>query len=225
MKTTLIPTVALIALSGFSAVASPVTWNLVGPTSQLLSPTDTLVSTTGNISLVFSGYITNANDVATSNTWLAPTAKATALFAKNGGGDETGLGIAADPTNDDEIIRNSFIQIDLAGLLTQKSITGLQLVIGSVQSGEGFAIWGSNTAALPGTLLTSGTSAMDDIGFSVPGYGSYRYVSVSATANNVLLDTVTAATGAAPEPGTLGLALMAGLGLAFLKLGPQKGRS
>jgi hypothetical protein len=210
VKNTLISAAALIALSLSSAFASPVTWNLVGSSSQLLGTTDTVVSTTGNISLLFSGYVTSITDFPTSGTWLAPTAQVSALFAKNAGDDEIGLGIAADPTKDDEIFKTSFVQIDVSGLLAQKAITSLQLVIGSVQSGEGFDIWGSNTAKQPGTLLYTGASAMDDVAFGVPSYGSYKYVSISATANNVLLDTITAAPGV-PEPSTLSLGLIAGL--------------
>jgi len=220
MKNTLLYAAAMIALSLTSAHASPVTWNLVGSSSQSLGSTDTVVSNTGNISMVFSAFVTNSNDVPTSNTWLAASAQSSPLFAKVGGGDETGLGIAADPTGDNEIFKNSFIQIDIAGLLAQKTISSLQLVIGSVQSGEGFYIWGSNNAKQPGTLLYTGTSAMDDIGFAVPSYGSYRYYSVSASANNILLDSVTAATstvGATPEPGTLILSLLAGFALLTAK--------
>ncbi len=172
--------------------------------------------------MVFSGFITSSTDVGgTSNTWLASTAQTTALYAKAGSGDEKGLGIAADPTHDDEIFPNSFIQIDISGLLAQRQITSLQLLIGSVQSGEGFSIWGSNTAGRPGSLLMTGTSALDDIAFNVPSYGSYRYVTVSATADNILLDSVTAAytttVSSTPEPGTLGLGLIAALGMCGVK--------
>jgi hypothetical protein len=226
MKKALISAAALVTLSLSSASAGTITWNLTGSTSQQLGVSDTLISTTGNVSMIFNGYITNTTDVPSSNsvgtTWSAASALATALFSKVGGGDETGLGIAADPTKDHEIFKNSFIQIDISGLLAQKTISALQLVIGSVQSGEGFDIWGSNTAGMPGTLIYNGTSSMDDVGFSVPSYGSYRYVSISASANNVLLDTVTATTttnlSPAPEPSTLGLYLIAGIVLVAMRV-------
>jgi hypothetical protein len=213
MKNSLIFAATLLVSSlASTAHANSITWNLVGSSSQLLGVTDKVVSTTGNVTMMFAGFVTNTGDVATSNSWSASTAQASALFAKNGGGDETGLGIAADPTGDNEIFKNSFIQIDINGLLAQKSITALQLMIGSVQSGEGFNIWGSNTANQPGTLLLSGTSTMDDVLFNVPSYGNYRYVSVSSSANNVLLDTVTAVMGTStPEPGTLSLGFIAAL--------------
>src|SRR5579871_2144198 len=107
MKNILISaTLAILSLS--SAFATPVTWNLTGSTSQLLGTSTTLVSTTGNISMVFTGYVTNSTDVPTSNTWVASTATTSALYAKVGAGDETGLGIAADPTGDHEIFKNSY---------------------------------------------------------------------------------------------------------------------
>lgn len=213
MKNTLIFAAALMVSSlASTASANSITWNLVGSSSQLLGVTDTVVSTTGNVTMVFAGFVTNAADVATSNSWSAPTAQASALFSKDGGGDETGLGLNADPTGDHEIFKNSFIQIDINGLLAQKSITALQLAIGSVQSGEGFNIWGSNTANQPGTLLLSGSSTMDDVLFNVPSYGSYGFISVSASGGNVLLDTVTAVMGTStPEPGTLSLGFIAAL--------------
>jgi hypothetical protein len=225
MLKALISALALTALTLSSASASTMTWNLSGSTSQLLGVSDTLISTTGNISMIFNGYITNASDVPSSNgvgtTWSAGSAQATALYSKVGGGDETGLGIAADPTKDNEIFKNSFIQIDISGLLAQKTISALQLVIGSVQSGEGFDIWGSNTAGMPGTLISNGNSSMDDVAFSVPSYGSYRYVSISASADNVLLDTVTATNkttlSSAPEPSALGLYLIVGIVLISMR--------
>jgi hypothetical protein len=219
MKKILPLAAAMIALSlSSSAFANTYTWNLVGPTSQILGMTDIVTSMTGNISMVFSGFVTNATDVATSNTWMAPTAQASALYAKNSGGDEIGLGMNADPSGDHEIFPNSFVQIDIAGVIAQKQINSLQLLIGSVQSGEGFSIWGSNTANQPGTLLMKGTSLMDDVAFNVPSYGSYRYISVGATSNNILLDSVTAASSGTPEPGTLGLGMIACIGLFAKKL-------
>ena len=223
MKNILRFAIGAVAFTFSSAFAATLTWNLVGSSSQLLGTSETVVSTTGNVSMGFSGYVTNLSDVGSSNTWLAATAKSSDLFAKKSGGDETGLGLHADPTNDNEIFPNSFIQIDLRGLLAQRSITQLNLVIGSVQSGEGFKVWGSNTAGQPGALLYSGTSAMDDKSFSVPSYGTYQFVSVSASADNVLLDTVTAAgnltqQNPTPEPGTITLGLIAVLGMVMRKM-------
>jgi hypothetical protein len=225
MKKTLIFATATFALNLSSAFAGAITWPLIGTPGNLGNST-TLLSTTGNISMTFSGFITATTDVPTSSTWLAPTATASALFAKTSGGDESGLGLAADPGKDNEIFKNSFIQVDLTQLLAQKNINTLQLVIGSVQSGEGFDIWGSNTAAQPGTLLYAGNSSMDDVAFDVPSYGSYKYISISASANNVLLDSITGLTAtpisSTPEPGSVGLGLISAIGLAALKLARRK---
>ena len=108
--------------------------------------------------MVFSGFVTTGADVGgKSKSWLAPTATASLLYSKNGGWNEIGLGMAADPSGDHEIFANSFVQIDLSGLLAQAQIDSLQLMIDSVQCGDGFSIWGSNTADQPGTLLMTGT--------------------------------------------------------------------
>ena len=173
--------------------------------------------------MVFSGFVTTGADVGgKSKSWLAPTATASLLYSKNGGWNEIGLGMAADPAGDHEIFANSFVQIDLSGLLAQAQIDSFQLMIDKVQCGDGFSIWGSNTADQPGTLLMTGTSALDDKAVNVTNYGGYRYISVSATSGNILLDAVSV-TGdrvncATPEPGTLALGLAACIGLFSKKL-------
>ena len=88
MQKALISVLAFITLTLSSASASTLTWNLGGSTSQLLGVSDTLISTTGNTSLIFNAY----------------------------------------------------------SLPAQKTIRALQLMTGSVQSGEGFDTRGSNTA-------------------------------------------------------------------------------
>ena len=42
--------VLVFSLSSSSVFASPIVWNLVGSSSQLLSSTDTVISATGSIS-------------------------------------------------------------------------------------------------------------------------------------------------------------------------------
>ena len=201
-------TIAIFLSLSSSAVASTYTWNLApGPTSQLLGTSETLTSTTGGLTLGFTGNVIDSNGKVTLSD----------LYAKVGGGDETGLGLAADPTGQNEIFKNSFVQIDLTSLLAANKVNSLSLIIGSVQSGEGFAVWGSNTAGQEGSVLMTGGSSMNGVAFNVPSFGNYNYVSISATANNVLLDTVTAAGSttvtSTPEPSTMVLDLLAGLGL------------
>ena len=124
------------------------------------------------------------------------------LWFKNGGGSETGLGLAV-PVNH-EIAGNSFIQFDISQLLAVNP-TSLTLSIGSVGPGESYSVWGSNSVLDKGTWLGSSSSPM----FSVPGFASYKFISISAASGNVLVTGVTAKTDV-PEPGSSSL-IIAGL--------------
>ncbi|MGH9865554.1 MAG: PEP-CTERM sorting domain-containing protein [Candidatus Acidiferrales bacterium] len=121
---------------------------------------------------------------------------ATDMFCKSGGAGETGLGIDSDING--EIGTTNFIQ--LAGL--SGSVT---LNIESVQSGEGFDILGSDGNGILGTTsLSSGSGGLTD---SVTvNLGSFKYLDITATSGNVLLNTVSPT----PEPGTY---LLMGTGL------------
>ncbi len=108
-----------------------------------------------------------------------------ALFGKNNGGDQNGLGFNGVSGN--EIDTSHFIQIDLANVIA-KGAQNAQLVINSVQSGGGYKIYGSNTLGSLGTLLTSGS--LDNTAFAVPAFANYRYIGVIASSYNVLLGAV-----------------------------------
>ncbi len=112
-----------------------------------------------------------------------------ALYGKNAGGDENGLGING--TTDNEIDRTHFVQLDLTNLIAAGA-TNVQILINSIQTGETYAIYGSNTLGSLGTLLYSGTSKDDNKAFTMPGYPTYKYIAVIATSQNVLLGAITA---------------------------------
>jgi len=155
---------------------------------------------------------------------------APALYAKSEGTGETGLGLTNDPGNDNEISANTDdgIQIDFANALTKAPNATVTLAIGSVQSGEGWALYGSNTEATNtgsiGKELLSGSATGNPVQtVTLPDWGEYTYYTLLATdpANctplaNIVLGTVTLdipttpQNTPAPEPGTL---LMAGSAL------------
>jgi protocatechuate 3,4-dioxygenase beta subunit len=111
----------------------------------------------------------------------------TALYGKNDGGDENGVGIASD--GDHEINLTNFVQIDLSNVIANGALSA-QMMVGSVQSGEKYNVYGSNTLGSIGDLLGPADRTLDNTFFSVPGFLSYRYLSVRATAANVLLEAV-----------------------------------
>ena len=116
----------------------------------------------------------------------AKSGQALALYGKTQGGDENGVGIAC--ASDYEIGTSNFIQLDLTQVIASGAQNAL-LVIGSVQPGEGYNIYGSTTQGVLGTLLGS-NGTLDFTPFPVPGYPAYPFVSVSASAANVLLDAL-----------------------------------
>ena len=152
------------------AANSLVTWLFSAPSGTLgTSQTYTL----NGLTITAYGY-TKAN---------APTA----LYGKNAGGNENGVGIASD--SDFEINTNTYVQLDLKQLIDGGAQNAM-MIIGSVQSGEGYSIYGSAVQGSLGALLVSGTT--DSTPFLIPNYPNNRYVSVTASAANVLLGAVAA---------------------------------
>ncbi len=136
---------------------------------------------------------------------------ATNLYGKTNGGDETGLGIANAPHF--EIQTTNFIQLDLANLYARNP-TSLSLQIGSVQAGEGWNIYGSNTLGTRGSaLLASGVTDFPNFFTFATVPTGFRYISVQASSEDVLLNGLSATTPntPTPEPATM---LLLGTGLA-----------
>jgi hypothetical protein len=114
----------------------------------------------------------------------------TALYGKNGGGDETGLGINSDVNFEIDI--NHFVQLDLNQIIAA-GVTSGTMMVGSMQAGEPANVYGSNTLGVQGTLLMTVPVTLNNIMFAIPGFPDYRYISVQAAAPipaNVLLEQV-----------------------------------
>src|SRR5579885_1785069 len=80
------------------------------------------------------------------------------------------------------------------------------MVIDSVEPGEAFAIFGSNTLGDPGTMLFSGGSALSEVLFMLPSsFKNYKYISDKGTSNQVLANSLTLNTSSVPEPATFWL--------------------
>jgi hypothetical protein len=196
------------------------------------------------------GITLTAHGLTAPTTLTAPATAGPDLYAKNGGTGETGLGMTNDPGKDNEISaqRNDGIQIDFSNALAQAPNATVTMAIESVQSGEGWALYGSNTPLtvagnsksggalgepLAGGLGGSYTNATTTI--TLPDWGQYTYYTLMATdpggntpLANIVLGTVTlttpyGTTSQTPEPASLlmaGSALIA-LGVVLKKVGKK----
>jgi hypothetical protein len=167
-----------------------------------IGSTDTFTS--GSLSVVVTGYSAPST---TSN-----------LYAKNEGPTEAGIGLASG--EDHEITGSSFVQLNLQSILASQP-SSVTVGIGSIQGGDNYQIWGSNTAGTPGTLLASNQTAGT---FTLPDLGQYSYISILSPSGTVLLDGLTVGTGstATPEPGSamlllFGLGALAGIAVVAKK--------
>lgn len=102
-----------------------------------------------------------------------------------GGAVERGLGLVNTPSN--ELQANlHFIQFDFTAAIVAGMFNG-QLSVGSIQAGESFAIFGSNTLGTLGTQVSGEFgSAFDNQFVSIPNFGQFNYYSVLALADDVL---------------------------------------
>ena len=105
----------------------------------------------------------------------------TAIYGKNQSSTEQGLGIASD--SDFEINTSTFMQLDVSQLVAA-GFTNAQISFSSVQSGESYAIFGSNTLGSLGTKL-SGPDTLGQTLMAMPGYGTWRYIGIQAVVNNI----------------------------------------
>ncbi len=178
-----------IVLAGLMfSFASPTwaDWSFVfnNPTGNL--PT-TQAYTNNGVTVTAHGY--NALNIPTN------------LYGKNDGGDEIGLGLAFPVgTTDHEIQPGTYIQLDMAQFWAQNP-TNVTMSFGSVQQGEGWKIFGSNSLGSIGAFLMSG-SANYPTTVGIPGsFGAYQYLGITASTGDILLSTLSGKMRV-PEPST-----------------------
>jgi hypothetical protein len=117
------------------------------------------------------------------------------LFFKNvspiGGAVESGLGLTN--TLDNEIQAGlQFIQFDFTAAILAGMMNG-QLSVGSIQEGESFSIFGSNTLGTLGTQVSAiFGSSFDNQFVSIPNFGQFSYYSILAMSDDVLAVAVQA---------------------------------
>jgi hypothetical protein len=148
------------------------------------------------------------------------------LYRKDNETDENGLGIAnvvgghSSPNN--EINTTDFVQLDVSKLLAFRpfslTISSLQGNSGLTDPAEAFYVYGSNdngvmhTANLIGSGNGDQTSGNSYGTFSVADLASYKYLDITAAADDVLLSSLSVNT--VPEPTSLILFGMGAVGIA-----------
>lgn len=164
------------AFAASSSFAVLVTWNL-NPSGLNANVGSSSASFTqsGMYTITAYGY-DNSGGVGTPHQ----------LYYKNEGPSERGLGLVGVLNN--ELQPNiHFIQLSLSSILSQGFTNG-QISVGSVQSGESWSLYGSNTLGTLGTLLNAVPfgSSTDEQFVNVPNFGTYQFISVISNTGDTL---------------------------------------
>jgi hypothetical protein len=199
-----------VALSSTSAWATTMSYNFGTKTGMLGN------SQTYNVSGV------------TITAYGFSSGGATHLYAKNDSALESGLGLANDPSGQHEITKGSFVQLDISQLAA-KGFASASIFVNSVQPGESWDLFASNTLGKLGTLEIS-NSQVANKAVSISSWLKFKYISLTAHfkgQDNVLLGQMTAGKSV-PDGGSTVMLLFGALGgLAFLRSmlsRPQSGR-
>jgi hypothetical protein len=209
---------------------------LIGLTLALIEPSSastflfTWTENGANVSLGASSTFTESPMKVTAYVFNTDgTVGTNALYAKNLGGDEVGLGTTADPSGQHEIVPSDYIQLDFSDMKSKFTITAATLQMDSSTGTEGYKIYGKNTTTMGGTLVSFGSSlytGTSETSFNVLSYiQSYNTLAINETTGggNVLLGSLLiTATQNAPEPATM---WMLGGAVGLLALARRRRRS
>ncbi|MEP6820888.1 MAG: hypothetical protein ABI946_00900 [Chthoniobacterales bacterium] len=175
---------ALSALAIASANAVVVTWDFNPGNQNGNAGTNTLTFTQSGYDLTVRGY----DNVSGPDTLHELYYKD---VAASGGAAEHGLGLVGVPDNEFGADSNgtplNYLQLDLRSILAANAMNGMVQVT-SLQAGEGFAIFGSNSLGQLGTQLGGSFvgTAFDGQFVAIPDFGSFQFISIAATSGDIL---------------------------------------
>jgi len=197
-------------------IASPIQGALVATWD--LNPKN-LNQSVGSASYTFTDYGFSITAYGWDNVKGADTPHN--LYYKNIGEDH-GLGLDGTPHNELQIKPNGapaqYIQFDLSSILAAGFTNG-QIKVSSVDPGEAFNIYGSNSLGTLGTKISAGGGPYGDgdnnVFVNIPDFGSYRFISVVSAAGDILPWALMANCPVIPETGgiTTALTLLAFVGV------------
>jgi hypothetical protein len=191
------------------AKAAVITWDLGVPTG-LLGVTQNYTAGSPPVTITATGF--------TNGTFIP--ANQTALFGKNGGGDEVGLGLNDDPSGEHEITGTNWVQMNVTNAINA-GVTGLSFIMDSTTgctalpctTGDSWRVFGSNSATSLGAQLP-GLIGFDEL-TSHPLPTGFDFFNFQGVTGNVLIASISGNQAAIPEPATLTIlgAALFGLGL------------
>jgi hypothetical protein len=169
--------IAVLATS--SAWATLVTWQLNPDNTNAAVGSSSLDLTQSGSTITARGY----DNVAGTDTLHQLYFKSQ---PESGGGTERGLGLVGTLNNELQTsggTPSNYIQLDLRSILSQ-GFTNFEVSVGSVQSGETFLLFGSNTQGQLGAQLGGAYgSTFDDQFVSA---ANYQFISIASGSQDVL---------------------------------------